>query len=342
MQDLKIQENISLKSLNTMGLNVQTRYYAQVADVEELRAALIWQQTNNVNSMILGGGSNVLFTTDFDGLIIHNQIRGMATLQQNDELVHLYVGGGENWHDFVEFTVKRGWYGIENLALIPGLVGAAPIQNIGAYGVELKDVLVRVHALNRETLEDESFSNEECEFGYRNSIFKQREKGKYIIVGIELVLSKIPKVNTEYGAIRSVLTEQGIDNPTGIDVFSAVVAIRQSKLPDPKELGNTGSFFKNPIVPKEKFEEIKAKHEQVPSYPIDDKMVKIPAGWLIEKAGWKGKVVGNTGNHKNQALVIVNYGEATGQEIAEHAARVMDSIMNEFGIRLEAEVNIIE
>lgn len=341
MQELKIGENISLRPFNTMGLEISARYYCSVEDVDELKEAIQFGKDNNLEILTLGGGSNVLFTNDFDGLIIHNLIKGKVTLQENDEMVHLFIGAGEVWHDLVRFAVRRDWYGIENLALIPGSVGAAPIQNIGAYGAELKDVLVRVHALDVNTLEELSFSNAECQFAYRDSIFKGEKKGELIVFGIEIILSKIPTINIEYGDIRKVLEEKNVMSADAQAIFDAVCAIRQSKLPDPKELGNTGSFFKNPIVDKSVFERIKKQYPEVPSYPVDDEKVKIPAGWLIEQSGWKGKRIGNTGNHAKQALVIVNYGGAKGKEIWEHAQNVIADIDKNFGIKLQAEVNII-
>jgi UDP-N-acetylmuramate dehydrogenase len=339
---LKVGENISLKSFNTMGVSASARFYCAVENVDELKEAISWGKDKNLKIMTLGGGSNILFTSDFDGLIIHNNITGKVTLQENAELVHLYVGAGEVWHDLVRFAVRRDWYGIENLALIPGSVGAAPLQNIGAYGVELKDVLVRVHALDIDSLEEISFTNEECQFAYRDSIFKQEKKGQLVIFGIEIILSKIPSINIEYGDIRKVLEEKNIMSADAQAIYDAVCKIRQSKLPDPKELGNTGSFFKNPIVEKKVLEKIQKSHPEAPFYPIDNEHIKIPAGWLIEQSGWKGKRVGNTGNHEKQALVIVNYGDATGTEILEHARNVIDDIDKRFGIRLQPEVNIID
>jgi len=324
-----------------MGLDVVARYYYEANDVDELKEAIAWQREKACKFLVLGGGSNIVFTQDFDGLIIHNQILGVSTIQESPELVHLFVGAGEQWHDLVQFAVQRDWYGIENLALIPGSVGAAPIQNIGAYGVEIKDVLLSVHALNTETLEEESFTNEECEFSYRMSVFKGAQKGKYIIFGIEILLSKQAQVNIEYGDIRKVLEDNEVMTVDAKAVFDAVCAIRQSKLPDPTELGNTGSFFKNPIVDSKVLDSIQVNFPEVPHYLVQDNKVKIPAGWLIEKAGWKGKRVGETGNHEKQALVIVNYGEAKGSEIVAHAKNVMASVKDQFGIELEAEVNII-
>jgi UDP-N-acetylmuramate dehydrogenase len=338
---LNILKNISLQTLNTMGIDVLASNFVEVETVSQLLEALEWSETNKKEIMVLGGGSNVLFTRDFDGLIIQNKIRTVEIIEETKDSVFLHIGAGENWHELVQYTVDQNWYGIENLALIPGSVGAAPIQNIGAYGVELKDVLTKVHAIDLQSKNTRTFSNEECKFAYRDSVFKSVNKGKFTIVGIEIGLSKVRRINIEYGDIRKVLDEMDERDIIAKTIFDAVCKIRKSKLPDPAVLGNTGSFFKNPIVSMDIMENIKSSHPDVPMYPVDENRVKIPAGWLIEKSGWKGKRIGETGNHEKQALVIVNYGKATGIEVLEHANRVIDDIKNKFGIELQAEVNII-
>ena len=253
----------------------------------------------------------------------------------------LKVGAGEVWHDLVLYTIEHGYHGLENMSLIPGSVGASPMQNIGAYGVEIKDVFEKLEALEIQTGEMQTFSKDACAFGYRESVFKRALKGKYIITYVYFRLSLTEKVSTHYGAIESELTKQGISNPTSKDVSNAVIAIRSSKLPNPKELGNAGSFFKNPVVPIETYNRIKEVYLDAPSYPIDEKSVKVPAGWLIETAGWKGKQVGACGVHKNQALVLVNYGGATGNEIYKLSTEIIEDIVQKFGITLEREVNIL-
>ena len=291
--------------------------------------------------LFLGGGSNILLMNDFDGLVLKNEIKGLEVVLENEEKSILQVGGGEIWHDFVLQTLERNLSGIENLSLIPGTVGAAPMQNIGAYGVEIKDVFVALEALNLQTFEVEVFDKEKCNFGYRESFFKHDGKGKYVILNVSFELSKIPHFNVSYGAIKDTLIQMGIETIGSKAISDTVINIRKSKLPDPAKIGNAGSFFKNPELDKAFFDQIKTKFPEIPSYPIDEKKVKVPAGWLIEQAGWKGKRFGEIGVHEKQALVLVNYGGGHGQEIADLAFKIQASVLDIFGINIMPEVNFI-
>ena len=333
-----MQRNIDLKDFTTFGVSANARHFATFSSEEEARALV---RNNTEELLILGGGSNLLLTQDFNGLVLKNEIKGITVSAKEYTSVVLKVGAGEVWHDLVLYTIEHGYHGLENMSLIPGSVGASPMQNIGAYGVEIKDVFEKLEALEIQTGEMQTFSKDACAFGYRESVFKRALKGKYIITHVYFRLSLSEKVSTHYGAIESELTKQGISNPTSKDVSNAVIAIRSSKLPNPKELGNAGSFFKNPVVPIETYNKIKEVYLDVPSYPIDEKSVKVPAGWLIETAGWKGKQVGACGVHKNQALVLVNYGGATGNEIYKLSTAIIEDIVYKFGITLEREVNIL-
>jgi UDP-N-acetylmuramate dehydrogenase len=292
--------------------------------------------------MILGGGSNVLFKNDFDGLIIHNTIGGIDILREDENEALVRSGAGVVWHDFVKFTIANKFPGIENLSLIPGCVGAAPIQNIGAYGVEIKKTF---HELTVVSIEDGSVRTiraAECRFGYRDSIFKHEAKNKFVITDVTFRFDKQATLNTTYGAINDQLKVMSVEHPTIRDVSEAVIAIRRSKLPDPNEIGNAGSFFKNPEIPTGQFDELKNKYSDIVGYPASPGHTKVAAGWLIEKAGWKGKRIGNVGMHAKQALVLVNYGNATGEELVTHALNVQRSVKEIFGVEVEMEVNIIE
>ncbi len=328
----------SLKAYNTFGVDVDAKEIQIIQRADDLLAL----NGSPEDYFILGGGSNMLLTQGIDKIVLKNEIKGIEVLQENDEGVVLQIGGGENWHETVLWCIDKGYAGFENLSLIPGTVGAAPIQNIGAYGVEIKDFILGVHAYDLQEKKAVIFNKQSCQFAYRDSIFKQAaHKGRFFISSIVVRLSKdVFQVNTDYGAIQLVLDHLKVDVPTITDVSNAVISIRQAKLPDPAEIGNSGSFFKNPVVSADKYERIQEKYEKVPSYPIGDQY-KIPAGWLIEQCGWKGKRVGHTGNYEKQALIIVNYGEATGQEIYEHARNVRASVAQKFDIDLEFEVNII-
>jgi UDP-N-acetylmuramate dehydrogenase len=335
--NFKIKTNHSLRKYNTFGMNVKAKAFLKIYSTIQLQN-LLSQYDGPL--FILGGGSNMLLTQDVDSLVLHNQIMGQEISRRFKKTVYVRAGGGENWHDFVYWTIAQELGGLENLSLIPGTVGASPIQNIGAYGVELKDVFHQLKAIDIQTGELKTFRHKDCEFGYRDSVFKRKLKGRYFITEVIFKLSLEPKVNIRYGAIQRVLEEKGIENPGIDDVSQAVIEIRSSKLPDPAKIGNSGSFFKNPEVSNRLFKKIQKDNPAMPFYPLAGNKTKIPAGWLIEQCGWKGKRVGETGCHKDQALVLVNYGKATGQEIWTHAERVMDSVEERFGIRLEAEVNL--
>jgi len=324
-----------------MGVQAFARYFVRissVADLERLSKTDYWQAQPK---LFLGGGSNILFAGNFDGLVVKNDILGKEIVYEDDEVVHLKAGAGENWHQLVLYTLDKGWAGIENLSLIPGTTGAAPIQNIGAYGVELEQVFVCLEAFNIATGKVETFTKEQCEFGYRNSIFKNELKGKYLICSVTLSLSKNPRVNLSYRTLADYIKQKGLNNPTPKQVSDAVIEIRSSKLPDPNELGNCGSFFKNPVISKNKFEHLQNEYPEVPHYPASGNLVKVPAGWLIEKTGWKGKRDGNAGTYPKQALVIVNYGEDDGKKIWQLAKQIRKDVKKEFGIELETEVNVI-
>ena len=336
---MNIQENFSLQQYNTFGVEAKTKYFAEVNSVEELKETL---RLSHSPLLILGGGSNLLFTKDFEGLVIKLNLKGITEQITDENHVLVTAKAGENWHEFVQKTISENYGGLENLSLIPGNVGTCPIQNIGAYGTEIKDHFVSCKALNIETLEIETIDLEQCKFGYRDSIFKTSSKGKYVILEVTFKLTtKNHHIKTEYGAISSELKNLGIENPTIQDVAKAVINIRQSKLPNPAETGNAGSFFKNPTIPLAQFENLKEQFPEIQGYPNGD-FVKVPAGWLIENAGWKGKQIGNVASHKLQALVIINAtGNATGKEIYDFSSQIINSVKEKYGIELEREVNII-
>lgn len=334
-----IQENVSLKPFNTFGIDVKAKLFAQFSSVEELKSIL--RERKNEPLHIIGGGSNILYTKDVNALVLKNEIDYISVYSEDEDSITLNVGGGVVWHEFVIYCVENDFGGIENLSLIPGSVGASPMQNIGAYGVEIKDVFVSLKALNIETLEVEEFNNEDCKFGYRESIFKNSHKGKYIITEVTYKLTKNKhSINTQYGIIEQQLKEMQVQTPTIKDVSNAVIAIRQSKLPDPNEIGNAGSFFKNPVISKEEFDVIKQNHPDIPSYPSGND-IKLAAGWLIDQAGWKGKTINNYGVHKKQALVLVNYGGCQGVDILNLSQKIIQDIQSKFGITLVREVNIL-
>jgi len=336
-----IQTNISLKPYNTFGIDVMALNFANFSSVEELALILQNPITKSLPLLILGGGSNLLLTKDYEGLVLKNELHGIDIIESKDNSVFVKSAAGEIWHDLVLFAIKNNLGGIENLSLIPGSVGAAPMQNIGAYGVEIKDVFHELEAYEIETGKIKKFSLEECNFGYRESVFKHQLKGKFIVISVTLKLTKNPVLNTSYGAINDELQKRGILYPTIKDVSDAVISIRKSKLPDPKEIGNSGSFFKNPVVTKTKFLELKEKFPAIVNYPLDENNVKLAAGWLIENAGWKGKTIGNYGVHKNQALVLVNYGGAKGEDIYNLSEEILQSVKSLYGVELEREVNVI-
>jgi UDP-N-acetylmuramate dehydrogenase len=337
-----MQENFSLHPYNTFGVDAKARYFAEIHSIEELKEALNFSDAKTLPLLFLGGGSNILLTKDFDGLAIKLSLKGIHEDIISENHVLVTAKAGENWHEFVMFCLEKNYGGLENLSLIPGNVGTSPMQNIGAYGTEIKDIFVSCTVLNLENLQLETFNLEQCKFGYRDSIFKQEGKGKYVILEVTFKLTRQNhKIKTEYGAIKSELENSGIQNPTIQDISKAVINIRQSKLPDPKEIGNAGSFFKNPTILLTQFEELQQKFENTQGYPNGD-FVKVPAGWLIEQCGWKGKQIGNVASHKLQSLVIVNAtGLATGKEIFDFSTEIINSVKEKFGIELEREVNII-
>ncbi|OCK49762.1 UDP-N-acetylenolpyruvoylglucosamine reductase [Chryseobacterium sp. CBo1] len=337
-----MQENFSLKPFNTFGVEAKAKYFIEVNSVDELIETLKHAHSQTLPLLFLGGGSNILLTKDFDGLAIKLNLKGISEKALNENEVLVTAKAGENWHEFVMSCLNKNYGGLENLSLIPGNVGTSPMQNIGAYGTEIKDIFVDCKVLNLETLEIETFNLEKCRFGYRDSIFKQEGKGKYVILEVSFKLtSKIHSIKTEYGAIKSELENLGITNPTIQDISKAVINIRQSKLPDPKKIGNAGSFFKNPTIPLAQFENLKEQFPNIQGYP-NGNFVKVPAGWLIEQCGWKGKQIGNVASHKLQSLVIINAtGNATGKEIFDFSTLIIDSVKEKFGIELEREVNIL-
>lgn len=339
-----MKTNISLKPYNTFGIDVQAKFFSEikhVADIDALRSQAIFSQPK----LILSGGSNILFTKHFDGLVIKNSIKGMGIISETETDIFIKVNAGESWHDFVLVCVENNWGGIENLSLIPGQVGTSPMQNIGAYGVEIKDVFHSLEAYHIQNGQIDTFTHSQCHFGYRESIFKKALKGKYIITSVIFKLSKKPKVNVSYGAIQSILEERKITTPSIKDVSDAVISIRESKLPNPKEIGNAGSFFKNPVIAKSHFEKLQKENNSIVSYPISETQVKVPAGWLIENAGWKGRTLGTEnaqyGVHKNQALVLVNYNNAKGNDIYKLAQDIQADVFGKYEIDLEMEVNVL-
>ena len=335
-----IQENISLKPYNTFGIDVKAKHFVSVSSINDLKQILLLNAYPN--KLVLGGGSNMLLTKNFNGLVILINLKGIDVISEDENTVIVKANAGENWHEFVLWCINNDFGGIENLSLIPGNVGTSPIQNIGAYGVELKDTFESCEALNLETKLLQSFSKSDCNFGYRNSIFKQEAKGKFIITSVNFKLSKKRhNLNINYGAITSQLELMKVVNPTIQDVSKAVISIRESKLPNPKEIGNSGSFFKNPVISKTHFNTLIENFKDIPSYPISENEVKVPAGWLIEKAGFKGKQFGDYGVHKNQALVLVNYGNAKGSDILNLSKLIQKTVNRIFGIYIEAEVNIL-
>ena len=338
---MNIIENYPLLKLNTFGIDVKAKYFTSINTINELIEVTKTNVFKDLELLILGGGSNILFTKDFDGLVILNNIKGKEIIDQNQQSIFLKIGAGENWHELVMYCVDNGWGGIENLSLIPGNTGTAPMQNIGAYGVEIKETFVELEALEISSGKIVKFNNSDCEFGYRESVFKNKMKNQYIILNITLELNKNPVLNINYGDVKAILENQNINSPSIKEVSNAIISIRQSKLPDPKKIGNSGSFFKNPIVSLNQLELIKKKYPNVVNYEINENEFKIAAGWLIERAGWKGKKFNNYGIHEKQALVLVNYGLANGMEIFELSEKIILDIKDKFGITLEREVNII-
>lgn len=337
---MRILNNISLKTYNTFHINVLAKKFAAFSSIDELEELLISSQAEK-NQFILGGGSNILFTKDFDGIVLKNEIIGMEVVREDADHVYLKVGAGENWHRFVMHCIANGLGGVENLSLIPGNVGASPMQNIGAYGVEIKEVFESLSAFHLKDKKVVNFSLNDCQFGYRDSVFKHKFKDEFVILYVIYRLNKIPKFNTSYGAIEEELGKMGVKELSIAAISKAVINIRSSKLPDPEVIGNAGSFFKNPQIPKHELHELKRISANVPSYEIDEDFVKVPAAWLIEQCGWKGFRKGDAGCHAKQPLVLVNYGNAKGEEIYELSEEILKSVKGKFSIELEREVNII-
>lgn len=335
-----IRENFSLQKLNTFGIDVAAKYYAEVTTPDDIKELTGEKKFATEPRFILGGGSNILFTKNFNGLVIHTMLPGIKIIEEDDSTALIMAGAGVVWHDLVLFSIGKNLGGIENLSLIPGRAGAAPIQNIGAYGVELKDTFHELTAIHLASGEEKTFSPEDCKFAYRNSIFKNEAKNQYVISSVTLRLNKNPKFNISYGAIEQELKAMNVTTLSVKAISEAVCNIRRSKLPDPAIIGNAGSFFKNPEVPEQIYKELKAKYPDMVAYPASHGY-KLAAGWLIEQCGWKGKQVGNVGMHKQQALVLVNYGNATADELYQHALRVQKSVQEKFGVLLEMEVNIV-
>ena len=325
---------------NTFGMDVEARHFSSFRNVDELKAILASPEAAG-QRMILGGGSNVLFTSNYNGLVIRNEVGGIEIIRENQDGVFVRAGAGVVWHQFVMWCIDRALAGVENLSLIPGSVGAGPMQNIGAYGVELKEVFHSLEAYHIESGETHQFDAKACEFGYRESVFKRKLKGQYVILSVTFLLSRVPNFKTTYGAIEQELERMGVGKLSLKCVSQAVINIRKSKLPDPSKIGNAGSFFKNPVIDESTFQRIKKEYPDVPAYPSGKGQVKVPAGWLIEQSGWKGKRFGNYGVHDRQALVLVNYGGAMGDELYDLSTQIINDIYAKFGIELEREVNII-
>jgi UDP-N-acetylmuramate dehydrogenase len=337
---MRIKQDYDLTKLNTFGISVEAKFFVELENEADLKELFALPEFRNNKKIFLGGGSNVLFTKDFDGMVILNKLKGVEILKDDSEYVIVRAMSGEVWHDLVNFSVKRGYWGIENLSLIPGTVGAAPMQNIGAYGAELKNVLENVEAYELLTGEKKIFSPDECELGYRDSVFKNKLKDKYFISAITIKLSKLEKKNISYKILAEYLEKNKIEARNSKDISDAVSAIRRTKLPDPKVIGNAGSFFKSPFVKKEKIDEMRSIYPDMP-YFEEGGVAKIPAGWLVERSGWRGRRVGNIGVHEKHALVLVNYGGGSGEEIKNLAEQIIASVYSKFGLELVPEVNLI-
>jgi len=336
---MQIQSNFSLKPYNTFGIDARARYFSTFSDIEELKELTI--HYSPFTTFILGGGSNILFTKDFDGYVLKNDIRGIAKINEDEEYVYVKVGAGENWHQFVLFCIQNNWQGIENLSLIPGNVGASPMQNIGAYGVEIKEVFVGLTAFSLREKSIQKFDLASCEFGYRESVFKRKYKNQFVILDVTYRLNKVPNYNTTYGALEKELERMKVNKPGIATISQAIINIRTSKLPDPAVIGNAGSFFKNPSVSKERFNDLKEEFQNIVGYENSDGTVKLAAGWLIEQCGWKGFRRRDAGCYEKQALVLVNYGRATGSEIYDLSEEIRQSVIKKFGVELEREGNTV-
>ncbi|OGU72150.1 MAG: UDP-N-acetylenolpyruvoylglucosamine reductase [Ignavibacteria bacterium RBG_16_34_14] len=338
---MNVRKNISLKPFNTFGIDVKAKFFSEVRSELQLKKILSSHEFNSVPKLIIGGGSNILLTKDFDGLVLKVSIPDIEIISEDDKIVVIKAGAGVIWHDLILYCLERNFGGIENLSLIPGTVGAAPIQNIGAYGQELKDVFKNLDGIFLNNSNVAKFSNKECKFGYRDSIFKNKLKDKFIVTYVTISLSKNPVINLEYGNLKSEIERMRFNNIGIKEVSEVVCRVRLSKLPDPAKIGNAGSFFKNPEISEERFLQLKEKYNDIVGFNLGNSKIKVPAGWLIENCGWKGKVVGNTGTHTKQAVVLVNYGNASGKEIMNLAKEIKESVFQKFGIELNEEVNII-
>lgn len=338
---MHIEHNISLQPFHTFGINVRAEYFTACSTTEQFREAFAFCAEKKIPKLVLGGGSNILFTKDFHGLVLKNELAGKELLREDEHHVWLKTGAGENWHQLVLYCVQQGWGGVENLALIPGCAGAAPIQNIGAYGVEIKEVVEELEAWHIEEETLLRFNNAECRFGYRDSIFKQEYRNKLVITSVTFKLNKQPVINTRYQALANELEHEGIHNPGIEDICNAVIRIRSSKLPNPTVIGNAGSFFKNPVIDAVHFLQLKTQYPNIVGYAQPNGNVKLAAGWLIETCGWKGVRKGDAGCHAQQALVLVNYGNATGSEIWQLSEGIVQSVEEKFNVRLEREVNVL-
>ena len=348
---MQVQENFSLKPYNTFGIDAKAKFFIRFNSVGQLQEAitsnLIPPKARQTSSLVLGAGSNILFTKDFDGIVLKNEIGGIEKVTEAENFVYVKCGAGENWHEVVLHCIENNWAGIENLSLIPGCVGASPMQNIGAYGVEIKDVFHELTAFHLREQSNYTFKLKDCEFGYRESVFKRKYKDQFVILDVTYKLGKTPIFNTSYGAIEQELTKMGIPKLSIKAISQAVINIRSSKLPDPKQIGNAGSFFKNPSVAKEKFLQLKQQFEKLVGYENADGTVKLAAGWLIEQCGptrtesWKGFRAGDAGVHAKQALVLVNYGQAAGKDIYQLSEQIVQTVFEKFGVTLEREVNLI-
>lgn len=345
---MKIERDISLKPYNTFGINVKARYFARFSTVEELTELLNLQVKTNLKPLILGGGSNLLFTKDVNGYVLKNELSGIHLIKEDHHHYYVKVGAGENWHRFVMHCVARNYAGLENLSLIPGNVGASPMQNIGAYGAELKDVFENLEALHKAERIIHTFTANDCEFGYRESVFKRKYRDEFVILNVTFRLNKEPVFNVSYGALAQELEKMGVKEPSIRFISDAVINIRRRKLPDPAQIGNAGSFFKNPTISLAEFDQLQEKVDDklqsgksIPHYTADANHVKIPAAWLIEQCGWKGYRDGDAGVHRNQALVLVNYGNASGEAVYQLATKISNSVKTKFAIELEREVNIV-
>lgn len=337
---MQIYNNFQLQGYNTFNIKSFAKEFVAIKTVKELEVVL--KSNSNKPKFILGGGSNMLLTKNIDALVIHIDLKGKSIIKETETYAEVTCLAGENWHDFVLWTIDQNFGGLENMSLIPGNVGTTPVQNIGAYGSEIKDTMLSCEAMNIETLQTKIFTNQDCQFGYRESVFKKQVKDQYVITSVTFKLTKNShKIKDSYGDIQAELSKCNIKIPTIKDISNAVIAIRKSKLPDPKELGNSGSFFKNPVISCKLFEQVKAIFPDIKNFPISDTEVKIPAGWLIEQCGLKGKRVGDAGIHEKQALVLVNYGNATGQEILDLSRTVQSTVFAKFGIEIDAEVNVV-